>query len=59
MLFYSAFVFDGFGRLMLGVIGFGILMLLTLRFPGYLIKVGVLAASAPAIAWMSNSGSRS
>lgn len=53
VLFYSAFVFDGFGRLMLGVIGFGILMLLTLRFPGYLIKVGVLAASAPAIMWMS------
>ena len=53
VLFYSMFVFDGFGRLILGVIGFGILMLLTLRFSGYLLKVGVLVASAPAIMWLS------
>lgn len=53
VVFYSMFVFDGFGRLILGVIGFGILMLLTLRFPGYLLKAGVLIASAPAIMWMS------
>lgn len=52
-LFYSMFVFDGFGRLVLGVIGFGILMLLTLRVPGYLFKVGVLLVSAPAILWLS------
>ena len=53
VLFYATFVFDGFGRLVLGVIGFGILMLLTLRFPGYVLKVAVLAASAPAIIWLS------
>lgn len=53
VLFYSTFVFDGFGRLVLGVIGLGILMLLTLRFPGYLLKIGVLAATAPAIVWLS------
>lgn len=53
LLFYSLFVFDGFGRLVLGVIGFGILMLLTLRMPGYLLKIGVLVVSAPAILWLS------
>lgn len=51
--YYVVFVFEGFGRLALGVIGIGVLMLATVRFSGYVLKTCLLGATAPAITWLS------
>jgi hypothetical protein len=47
--YYNLYVFHGFGRLVIGMIGFGILMIISLRFPGRLLKIGVLLLTAPII----------
>lgn len=52
-LYYALFIFSGFGRLNLGVMGVGILMILALRFSGYLLKFGLLGVTAPAVIWLS------
>lgn len=51
--YYAFFIFEGFGRLTLGAIGIGVLMLGTLRFSGYVIKACILSVTAPAITWLS------
>lgn len=51
--YYALSIFTGFGRLNLAVVGVGVLILLSLRYSGYLVKVALLAATAPAMILLS------
>lgn len=52
--YYALFIFTGFGRLNLAAMGIGVLILLSLRYSGNLIKTGLLAVTTPAIILLSD-----
>ena len=53
VLGYAALIFDGFGRLNLGVLAMAVVMLASLHYRTLKVKIGLLLITAPAIAYLA------